>query len=176
MTACDVGAGASSFSEGHFRRVLGHYPTGVAVITAVDAAGHPAGMAVGSFTSVSLRPPLIAFLPDTSSTSFPRIRTAESFCVNVLSEDQVDVCQRFATVGGDKFADLEWARSPSGAPLLAGTAAWIDCAFDRVLDAGDHYLVLGRVLSLDHAHDAKPLLFVKGRFGAFSDAEGSAVP
>ena len=149
----------------HFRQVLGHFPTGVAVITAIDAAGCPVGMAVGSFTSVSLDPPLVGFLPDRSSTSFPRIRTAASFCVNVLAADQRELCQRFASRGGDKFAGLEWAPAPSGAPRLAGVAAWIDCDLVSVSEAGDHYFVLGRVRELDAQADATPLVFHRGGYG-----------
>lgn len=72
----------------HFWRVLGIYPTGVAIVTAIDHDGRPAGLAVGSFTSVSLDPPLVAFLPEKKSSSFPRMRTAQSFCVNVLASDR----------------------------------------------------------------------------------------
>lgn len=159
-----------AFTRDHYRQVLGHYPTGVTVVTAVDESGHPAGMAVGSFTSVSLAPPLVAFLPDKSSTSFPRIRAAESFCVNILSEDQHDLCQRFAKSGGDKFAGLEWTPSPSGAPLLPGSAAWLDCKFASIVDAGDHYLVMGQVLELARTPGSRPLLFVKGLLGTFHAA------
>jgi 3-hydroxy-9,10-secoandrosta-1,3,5(10)-triene-9,17-dione monooxygenase reductase component len=166
---------ASVFTQNHFRQVLGHYPTGVTVVTAVDDTGQPAGMAVGSFTSMSLKPPLVAFLPDKSSTSFPRIKAAESFCVNILSDVQHDLCHRFARSGGDKFTGLEWTKSPSGAPVLAGVAAWIDCSFDSVVDAGDHYLVVGRVLNLAHAVGSKPLLFVRGRLGTFNESITSAV-
>jgi flavin reductase (DIM6/NTAB) family NADH-FMN oxidoreductase RutF len=156
---------ARTVDAAHFRRVLGHFPTGVAVITAFDPAGHPAGLAVGSFTSVSLDPPLVGFLPDRSSTSFPRIRAAASFCVNVLAADQRELCQRFASRGGDKFAGLEWAQAPSGAPRLAGVAAWIDCDLASVTEAGDHYFVLGRVRELDADDDAAPLVFHRGGYG-----------
>ncbi|HTF50334.1 MAG TPA: flavin reductase [Pseudonocardia sp.] len=158
-------ASALTVDPAHFRRVLGHFPTGVVVITAVDAAGWPAGMAVGSFTSVSLDPPLVGFLPDRCSTSFPRIRTAASFCVNVLAADQREVCQRFASRGGDKFAGLDWAPTASGAPRLAGVAAWIDCGLVSVSEAGDHYFVLGRVRELDARVDATPLVFHRGGYG-----------
>src|SRR5581483_7424445 len=107
-----------------FRAVLGNYPTGVVVITAVEDGGAPCGMAVGSFTSVSLDPPLVAFLPDKSSTSFPKIRTASSFCVNVLAAEQEDICRAFARSGGDKFAGVAWTPTASGAPKLDGVSAW----------------------------------------------------
>jgi len=158
-------ASALTVDPAHFRRVLSHFPTGVVVITAIDAAGWPAGMAVGSFTSVSLDPPLVGFLPDRSSTSFPRIRTAPSFCVNVLAADQRELCQRFASRGGDKFAGLDWAPAPSGAPRLGGVAAWIDCDLVSVSEAGDHYFVLGRVRELDARAEAAPLVFHRGGYG-----------
>lgn len=151
-----------------FRRVLGHYPTGVTAVTAIGDDGQPAGMAIGSFTSVSLDPPLIAFLPDRNSTSFSRIRTARSFCVNVLAEDQENVCRTMASGRHDKFASLNWSPSPSGAPRLDGVVAWIDCDLESVADAGDHYLVMGRVREL-HAHaERAPLLFFQGGYGRFS--------
>jgi flavin reductase (DIM6/NTAB) family NADH-FMN oxidoreductase RutF len=107
----------------------------------------------------------VAFLPDRSSTSFPRIRTASSFCVNVLAAHQSDVCRAFAVSGGDKFADVQWSRSPSGAPRLHGTAAWIECDFESITEAGDHYFVLGRVRDFNGAPDASPLVFLQGGYG-----------
>lgn len=151
-----------------FRQVLGIYPTGVAVVTAIDGGGCPAGLAVGSFTSVSLDPPLVAFLPDKKSSSFPRMRAARSFCVNILAADQQALCRRFAMSGGDKFDGLAWSAAPSGAPLLPGVAAWIDCWFDTITEAGDHYIVLGRVHRLGGEPDAQPLVFLRGTLGAFS--------
>jgi 3-hydroxy-9,10-secoandrosta-1,3,5(10)-triene-9,17-dione monooxygenase reductase component len=153
-----------------FRRVLGIYPTGVAVVTAIDQAGQPAGLAVGSFTSVSLDPPLVAFMPDKNSSSFPRMRTARSFCVNVLASDQGDLCRRFAVSGGDKFDRLPWTRSPSGAPVLTGVAAWIDCWYHEITEAGDHYIVLGRVHLLGGETDAEPMVFARGSLGTFSNS------
>lgn len=147
-----------------FRHVLGHLPTGVVVITAVDADG-PAGMAVGTFTSVSLDPPLVGFLPALSSTTFPRIRAAGSFCANVLAADQEDVCRAFSVSGGDKFAGLGWHPAPSGAPVLDGVVAWIDCAIAGVQPAGDHVFVLGAVRDLDVSSGAEPLLFHRGGYG-----------
>ena len=105
---------------GKFRSVLGHFPTGVAVVTGIDADGKPAGMAVGSFSSVSLDPPLVAFMPDKSSSSWPKFRDSGSFCVNILGAEQESVCRTFASRGGDKFAELSWRPAGSGAPVLDG--------------------------------------------------------
>ncbi|WP_433359880.1 flavin reductase [Streptosporangium sp. CA-115845] len=159
-----------------FRQVLGNYPTGVTVITAIDSDGRPVGMAVGTFTSVSLDPPLVAFLPDKSSSSFPRIRTASSFCVNVLAADQEEVCRAFATRGDDKFAGVAWSPAPSGAPLLRGVTAWIDCDFESITDAGDHHLVMGRVRDLDATDAGLPLVFFQGGYGRFSPSSLVTVP
>lgn len=153
----------------HFRRVLGHFPTGVAVITAMGTDGAPVGMAVGSFTSVSLDPPMVAFLPDKSSTSWPKIEVAGVFCVNVLGAGQHEVSKAFATKGGDKFGSLSWQPSGLGSPMIDGVIAWIDCEIDAVHEAGDHYIVVGRVRELDiAAPDGEPLVFFKGSYGNFA--------
>jgi flavin reductase (DIM6/NTAB) family NADH-FMN oxidoreductase RutF/DNA-binding IclR family transcriptional regulator len=157
-----------TFDRQKFRQVLGHFPTGVAVVTGIDAGGQPAGMAVGSFTSVSLDPPLVAFMPDRSSTSWPRFRDGGSFCVNILGAEQESVCRIFASRGGDKFADLAWRPAGSGAPLLDGVLAWIDCDTEVVHEAGDHYIVIGRVRDLDIGTPALPLVFFQGGYGRFS--------
>jgi len=157
-----------------FRSVLGHFPTGVAAITAVGADGAPVGMAVGSFTSVSLDPPLVAFLPDRGSTTFPRIRQAGSFCVNVLAGDQESVCRSFAAKGSDKYAGISWRPAGSGAPMIDGAVAWIDCDIDTIHDAGDHFIVVGRVRELQAETDRRPLLFFQGGYGRFSSPSRSA--
>jgi flavin reductase (DIM6/NTAB) family NADH-FMN oxidoreductase RutF/DNA-binding IclR family transcriptional regulator len=152
----------------HFRSVLGHFPTGVAVVTGLTAEGSPAGMAVGSFSSVSLDPPLIAFMPDRSSSSWPKIRPSGSFCVNILGADQEDVCRAFAQRGGDKFAQLSWQPGPTGSPILDGVLAWIDCDLGDIYEAGDHFIVLGEVRALDIGTPALPLIFFQGGYGRFS--------
>lgn len=151
-----------------FRRVLGQYPTGVVVVTAMDDDGKPAGMAVGSFTSVSLDPPLVAFLPDKTSSTWPRIRTAGRFCANVLGAHQESVCRTFAAKSADKFQGLRWRLSESGCPVLDDVVAWIDCDIEAVHDAGDHDIVIGRVRGLDIERQGLPLLFFQGGYGRFT--------
>jgi flavin reductase (DIM6/NTAB) family NADH-FMN oxidoreductase RutF len=155
---------ATRFDSRQMRDVLGHAPTSVAVVCGIEESGNPVGMVVGTFVSVSLDPPLVAYLPSLSSTTFPRLRGAESFTVNLLGADQHDLCRRFAASGGDKFHGVAWRASPvSGAPLLEGTAAWIDCVTEDVRVVGDHYLVLGRVVDLDHDDSAAgALVFHRG--------------
>jgi len=155
------------FDSAKFRQVLGHFPTGVTVITAA-AEGGPVGLAVGSFASVSLDPPLVAFFPDKGSSSWPKIEATGSFCVNILAEAQEDVCRRFASRDEDKFAGIGWSAAGSGSPLLDGGLAWIDCDVESVSEAGDHFYVLGRVRELAVGHDGGPLLFFRGGYGRFS--------
>jgi flavin reductase (DIM6/NTAB) family NADH-FMN oxidoreductase RutF len=158
-----VTAGNAAIDSARFRQVLGYFPTGVTVVTgAVD--GEPVGLAVGSFCSASLDPLLVAFFPDKSSSSWPRIEQSGSFCVNVLGEDQEDVSRRFATRGVDKFAGLGWRPAVSGSPILDGVIAWVDCDIHQVTDAGDHHCVLGSVRGLDVGHDSGPLVFFRGGY------------
>jgi flavin reductase (DIM6/NTAB) family NADH-FMN oxidoreductase RutF/DNA-binding IclR family transcriptional regulator len=151
-----------------FRQVLGQYPTGVCVITARPPDGPPAGLAVGSFTSVSLDPPMVAFLPDKGSSSWPKIERAGCFCVNILSAEQEDVCRRFAMKVEDKFEGLPHRPAASGSPIIDDVVAWIDCDIESVHDAGDHYIVLGLVRELQIESPSLPLLFFQGGYGRFA--------
>lgn len=153
----------------HFRQVLGHFPTGVTVVTARDGHGDPVGLAVGSFFSVSLEPPLVAFCVDRSSSSYPRIEEAGRFAVNVLAHDQEDVSRIFASKAADRFDGLGFSDAPrSGAPLLPGILAWIDCDIDAVHEAGDHWIVIGEVHDLAVAREGSPLVFFRGGYGRFT--------
>lgn len=152
-----------------FRRTLGSYPTGVVIVTGIDDEG-PVGLAIGTFTSVSLDPPLVGFLPDKGSTSWPRIEAGGSFCVNVLAADQLDVCRAFATRGGDKYASCPWRTAATGAPVLDGVLAWIDCRIEAVQEAGDHWFVTGRIEEMAvERDDVGPLLFFRGGYGEFNE-------
>jgi len=154
--------------EAHFRQVLGHFPTGVTVITATGEDG-PAGLAVGSFFSVSLDPPLVAFCAGKSSSSYPRIAAAGHFTVNILADDQEDVCRVFASKAPEKFAGIGYRPAPAtGAPVLNDVVAWIECQIEDVHEAGDHWIVVGRVLDLGIAHEGGPLVFYRGGYGRFT--------
>jgi len=151
-----------------FREVLGQYPTGVCVVTAVQADGVHAGFVVGSFTSVSLDPPLVAFFPDKKSSSWPKIEAAQHFCVNILSADQEHLCRRFASKSEDKFDGVAVRYGPTGAPIIQDVVAWIDCELESVAEAGDHYIVIGRVKKLAVENPSLPLLFFQGGYGRFA--------
>ena len=156
------------FNDTTFRAVLGHYPTGVALVTAIGSDGSPVGMIVGSFTSVSMDPPLVAYLPTTGSRIFAKLREAETFCINVLSAQQEVTCRKFASRAEDKWDGVAWELSPGGAPIIEGVLAWIECTTDSITEAGDHYLVVGRVRCLDIHRPATPLLFFQGAYGRFT--------
>ena len=158
----------SSIDPAQFRAVLGSYPTGVCAITATGADGAPIGMVVGTFTSVSLDPPLVGFLPDKSSSTWPLIAETGHFCVNVLASDQQQACRQIASKGADKFAGVSHTASAHNLPILADAIAQIECAVHGVLDAGDHWFVLGRVLRLETLREDDPMLFYRGRYGGFS--------
>jgi|HubBroStandDraft_4_1064222.scaffolds.fasta_scaffold52344_2 3-hydroxy-9,10-secoandrosta-1,3,5(10)-triene-9,17-dione monooxygenase reductase component len=151
-----------------FRQVLGHFCTGVTVVTTADDDG-PAGFACQSFCAVSLEPPLVLFCPSRTSVTWPRIERAGHFCANVLTDDQRDLARTFAVSGAagtDKFAGVRWSPSPSGAPILDGALTWIAASVQAVHDAGDHLVVLGRVTELGECRLGPPLLFYRGRYAA----------
>jgi flavin reductase (DIM6/NTAB) family NADH-FMN oxidoreductase RutF len=167
---------SKDIDPGLFRETLGHYPTGVAVVTAIAPDGNPVGMVVGTFSSVSMDPPLIAFYPMSSSRSFAQLRTATAFCINVLASDQEAFCRRFATSGESKFDGVEWRPAPLGSPILDGAVSWVECTFEDVREAGDHFIVLGRVEDLAVERSTLPLLFFQGGYGRFSPGSFIATP
>jgi 3-hydroxy-9,10-secoandrosta-1,3,5(10)-triene-9,17-dione monooxygenase reductase component len=162
----DITSDASSFDTAKYRQVLGHFPTGVTVITAATPAG-PVGMAIGSFASLSLDPPQVLFCAGQHSSTWPKVREAGSFCINLLAEDQEDVCRVFASKADDKFAEIGWKRSGNGSPLLEGVLGYIDCVLETVVSSGDHDIVVGAVTDLDVLHEGGPLLFFRGGYGRF---------
>jgi flavin reductase (DIM6/NTAB) family NADH-FMN oxidoreductase RutF/DNA-binding IclR family transcriptional regulator len=166
--------GVETIDPGWFRTVLGQYPTGVCVVTAMDPESGPAGLVVGSFTSVSLNPAMVAFFPDKSSTSWPKVERAGVFCVNILGADQESVCRRFAAKGGDKFSGLSYRPAGSGSPILEGCVAWIDCDITAIQEAGDHFIVLGHVRDLQLERPRLPLLFFQGGYGRFTPSSLTA--
>ncbi len=156
-------------SPEHYRATLGHFCSGVTVLTAsATAAGAgPAGMTCQSFCALSLDPPLILVCPGKSSSSWPSIEAAGGFAVNVLAEDQEELGRVFAAKGVDKFAGVGWSPAPvTGAPLLTGALAWLECRLEQLHDAGDHLIAVGRVLDLQ-AREGRPLLFFRGGYGRF---------
>lgn len=151
-----------------FREVMGHYPTGVTAITGIAEDGEACAMVVGTFTSVSLDPPLIAFLPTRSSFIFDKLRAAKSLAINILAHDQEQLCRRLARPAPDKLRNEAWELSPGGAPVLDGVVASIDCTLEQVVEGGDHYIALCTVQDLAVHRSVAPLVFFQGGYGGFA--------
>lgn len=144
------------------RDVMGTFATGVVVVTAIDE-GEPVGMTVQSFASLSLRPPLVVFAPSRTSRTWPRVRRAGWFCVNVLAEDQAHVAAAMAS-GGDRFRDVRWRPGLGGQPLVEGALAHVEATVQTVHDGGDHDLAVGRVRRVERVREAAPLLYHRSAY------------
>jgi 3-hydroxy-9,10-secoandrosta-1,3,5(10)-triene-9,17-dione monooxygenase reductase component len=155
----------SGLDQARFREVLGHFATGVTIVTALEE-GVPVGFSCQSFAALSLDPPMVILAPAKSSTSWPRIAKAGAFCVNILGEHQEAVCRAFAISGGDKFDGVTWTEGVTGSPRIDGSLATVECTLGQIFEGGDHELVTGHVVAMD-VGDGGPLLFYRGGFGHF---------
>jgi len=154
-------------TTGDLRRAFGRYGTGVTVVT-VQTPDGPLGMTANSFASVSLDPPLVLWSPATTSRRHDAFAHAQTFCIHILCNDQLDLAQHFAGQGHD-FEGVKWATGPNGAPTISGCLAIFHCRRFAVHPAGDHSLILGEVtLTSEHPGEATGLLFKQGRFGSFT--------
>ncbi|WP_275693253.1 flavin reductase family protein [Nocardioides sp. TF02-7] len=149
-----------------FRDVLGCFASGITVVTTISG-GEPVGMTCQSFSSVSLEPPLVLFVPARTSRAWPLIQRTGRFCVNVLAADQEHVSAQMASKGADKFAGIDWHPAEvTGSPVVEGSLAHLDCTIHAVHEAGDHYVVIGRVehLATTERDVTEPLLYFRGRY------------
>jgi 3-hydroxy-9,10-secoandrosta-1,3,5(10)-triene-9,17-dione monooxygenase reductase component len=158
--------------ESTFRETLARFATGVTFVTA-EIDGAPVGMVANAFTSVSLAPPLVAFCPSRSSTTWPRIEQAARFGVNVLAHHHAEFCRSAAVPGAERFADLEFESSLDGPPVLADALAFLDCTLETVYPAGDHWIALGRVSRLWISEERRPLIFYASGYGSFAPADAA---
>ncbi|WP_035805224.1 flavin reductase family protein [Kitasatospora mediocidica] len=150
-------------SQSSFRTILGRFTTGVVLVTTTTPNG-PVGMAVNSFTSVSLEPPLIALCAALTSTTWPSIRETGGFAVSILGEQHEDLCRVFSTRGADRFSGGDWTSSRDGHPIPADALGWLDCRISTIHPAGDHELVIATAADGAVADAAGPLVFHGGRF------------
>lgn len=158
-----------------FRQVLGHFATGVTVITGLHA-GEPVGFACQAFAALSLDPPLVLFCPARTSMTWPRLAVSGRFCANILAAGQRDLARRFGVTGPDKFEGISWSPDRSGLPVLSGVLTWASCTVETVHEAGDHFVVIARVSSLGDSTAGDPLLFYRGRFTLSAAAEDGSLP
>lgn len=146
-----------------FRRALGCFATGVAVVTTLDASGERAGMTVSSFNSVSMDPPLVLWSIADDAMSYDTFMNAKYFAVNLLTSGQQELSARFASKGADKFEGLDCREGLHGSPILPEYAACFECRTEHRYEGGDHKIIVGRVLRLEDT-DADPLIFYHGHF------------
>jgi flavin reductase (DIM6/NTAB) family NADH-FMN oxidoreductase RutF len=153
-----------------FRRVMGHLPAGVAVVTTVREAGGPAGLTASAICSVSLSPTLVLACVDLASESHHHILESRRFAINVL-DDQTgpELARRFSTAGAAelKFNGVPYRQESTGAPVLEDALAWLDCGLRHAFDAGDHSIFVGEVERAG-AREGSPLLYFRSRFGSFA--------
>lgn len=154
---------ALAFDTRELRQVLGAFVTGVTIVTTVDGHGRYHGLTANSFSSVSLTPPLVLWSQSVSAPSHAVFTAADRFAVNILAEDQVDLSNRFARSGQDKFAGLDIDEGLGGVPLLRGCSAWLECAVVSRLPGGDHTIHVGEVKTIRRA-TRRPLVFGGGEY------------
>lgn len=142
----------------HFREACARYATGITVATVVDATGAPHGLTASSFTSVSWLPPLVLVCIDHRATAHEHFKTARSFAINILGEEQKELSVRFATPAPDRFKGVAWKPGILGAPLLENVLAWLECEVDQIVNAGDHTVFIGEVKNA-FARDGRPLVY-----------------
>ena len=161
------GAG-QMIDDTEFRRVMGHFPTGVTIVTSLSGDGSPCGLTVNAFSSLSLEPPLVLVCVEAAADSFRCIEAAGIFAVNILEEARGEsLSRRFSTWGvDDKFRGVAYREERTGAPILEAALAWVDCRVTRMVAAGDHAVFIGEVLDGD-AHEGSPLVYYRGGYGRF---------
>jgi flavin reductase (DIM6/NTAB) family NADH-FMN oxidoreductase RutF len=157
-----------SFDTQAFRRALGSFPTGVAVVTTVDSGRRAIGITVNSFTSVSLDPPLVLWCLDRKSDRFERFTSAHAFTISVLGTVHEEVSGRLAKPGAHSLEGIDLLPTELGPPALAQAPAVFECHSEAVHGGGDHAILVGRVLRFANRDASAPLVFYRGRYGALA--------
>jgi flavin reductase (DIM6/NTAB) family NADH-FMN oxidoreductase RutF len=157
-----------AIEKNELRRVMGHFATGVTVITTLRKSGELHGLTANAFTSVSLIPPLVLICVDKKAESYPCFEETKVFTINILASDQEAISRRFAVSGGEKFQGIAYRDGANGAPILDGTLGFIECRVTATVDGGDHTIYLGEVEQAE-TREAKPLLFFRGGYREIGD-------
>lgn len=157
-------------NESDFRHCLGRFATGVTVATTLCNDGSPCGLTISSFASVSLNPPMILFSLDKKSSSYSSFLESDYFAINILSEEQWDLSQRFAAPSANNWAEISYTKKQTSCPVLEECLAYIECEKKAVYEGGDHSIFLGQVVNLHHSTDKKPLLYYRGQYNTLGKA------
>jgi flavin reductase len=153
-----------SVDQLEFRSVMGHFATGVTIVTTHDGAGKISGLTANAVASVSLEPPMVLVCVDKNSDSYPMFGASKAFAINILSNGQETLSRRFAKSGGDKFTGIGFRIGVSGSPILADTIAFLDCQVRYEFDAGDHTIYIGEAVDIAVSSDSDPLLYFRGGY------------
>ena len=154
--------------KNELRRIMGHFATGVTVITTISQDGTPYGLTANAFMSVSLEPPLLLISVDKKAESYPYFEQTRVFTISILRDDQEGLSRRFAVSGGNKFEGVAYHRGANDVPILDDTLAHVECRLYATHDGGDHTLYLGEILEAE-TREGTPLLFYRGGYRAFSE-------
>jgi flavin reductase (DIM6/NTAB) family NADH-FMN oxidoreductase RutF len=157
-----------AIDKNELRRVMGHFATGVTIITTVSKSGQLFGLTANSVTSVSLEPPLLLISVDKKADSYPCFEESKVFTVNILSDSQEALSRKFAVSGGNKFEGVAYHMGANGVPIILGAVSYIECRVYATYDGGDHTLHLGEIQQAE-THEGKPLLFYRGGYRGLSD-------
>ena len=163
--------GVTALDVAELRQTLGSFATGVAVATTLDAKGIPKGFTANSFTSVSLDPPLVLVCVDKTASCYPAFAGTGHFAINILCEAQQHMSRAFASKSPDKLADMPWVSGVAGSPIFPDSTAWLDCEVHNRVEAGDHPIVIGRVLNFGQSPAKRPLGYHRGSYIAFGVEE-----
>lgn len=153
-----------------FRNALGCFPTGITVVSTCTDDGHPVGVTMNSFNSVSLDPPLVLFSLDRKSDLLPLYCNAENFSISILSASQKTLSDKFSRPQSHGFDGIDYDIWETGCPIIPGALANLECAIERRVDAGDHIIFLCRVLRFDYLNEGAPLVYHRGTYGGLQDA------
>jgi flavin reductase (DIM6/NTAB) family NADH-FMN oxidoreductase RutF len=148
-----------------FKQIMGSYPTGVTILTTTDTEGNPSGLTVNSFASVSLDPLLVLWCIDRKASSLEAFRQSANFAVHVLADDQKDLCWAFAGKEPDRFSTANWNMSENYLPILSGSFGVLECKKVQEIEAGDHVILIGQVINIQH-QDKEPMLYFRRNIGS----------
>ena len=157
-----------SVSQESFRKACGHFATGVAILATRTADGTPHGLTINSFASLSLDPPLVMVAIAHSSAQLSAFDVAPSFTVSFLREDQQDLSRRFAQVQQERFSGILWTEGSTGAPLIQGAIASLECRIAQHIDLGDHRVLIGEAVEA-HISAGRPLVFFRGVYASLPE-------
>lgn len=158
-----------TFSHHDFKQCLGKFPSGVTVVTTMKEGGTPLGATISSFCSVSLEPPMVLYCLDKKTYDFEHYTTAQHFAVNILSEKQTDISQKFSFEKESRWQEVEYHHEQTDAPLLKDVIAYLECKKEHCYDGGDHAIIVGRVVNLKVLSDEKPLVYYHSSYQSIKD-------